>query len=48
MTALPHPPTVLDIPCEGLLFDNDGVLVDSDHGVDQAWSQWARDRDDVA
>ncbi|MEV4997500.1 HAD-IA family hydrolase [Streptomyces niveus] len=43
MTAQPHPPTVLDIPCEGLLFDNDGVLVDSDHGVDQAWSQWARD-----
>ncbi|MFF3373763.1 HAD-IA family hydrolase [Streptomyces sp. NPDC002680] len=45
MTAQPHPPAVLDIPCEGLLFDNDGVLVDSDHGVDQAWSQWARDRD---
>ncbi|AQU70232.1 HAD-IA family hydrolase [Streptomyces niveus] len=44
MTAQPHPPTVLDIPCEGLLFDNDGVLVDSDHGVDQSWSQWARDR----
>ncbi|MFE4777797.1 HAD family hydrolase [Streptomyces sp. NPDC056713] len=46
MTAQqPHPPTALDIPCEVLLFDNDGVLVDSDHGVDQAWSQWARDRD---
>ncbi|MGW7202876.1 HAD-IA family hydrolase [Streptomyces sp. NPDC054837] len=45
MTAQPHPPAVLDIPCQGLLFDNDGVLVDSDHGVDQAWSQWARDRD---
>ncbi|MFD3480526.1 HAD-IA family hydrolase [Streptomyces sp. NPDC058695] len=40
-----HPLTALDIPCQGLLFDNDGVLVDSDHGVDQAWSQWARDRD---
>ncbi|MEO6091327.1 MAG: HAD-IA family hydrolase [Umezawaea sp.] len=45
MTAQTDPSTVLDIPCEGLLFDNDGVLVDSDHGVDQAWSQWARDRD---
>lgn len=45
MTAQLHPATVLDIPCEGLLFDNDGVPVDSDHGVDQAWSQWARDRD---
>jgi mannitol-1-/sugar-/sorbitol-6-phosphatase len=45
MTAQTHPFTVLDIPCEGLLFDNDGVLVDSDHGVDQAWSRWASDRD---
>ncbi|MFD6339630.1 HAD-IA family hydrolase [Streptomyces sp. NPDC060131] len=44
MTAQPHPSAVFSIPCEGLLFDNDGVLVDSDHGVDQAWSQWARDR----
>ncbi|MEV2190284.1 HAD-IA family hydrolase [Streptomyces phaeochromogenes] len=34
----------MNIPCEGLLFDNDGVLVDSDRGVDQAWSQWARAR----
>jgi beta-phosphoglucomutase-like phosphatase (HAD superfamily) len=34
----------VNIPCEGLLFDNDGVLVDSDLGVDQAWSQWARAR----
>ncbi|MFE7073829.1 HAD-IA family hydrolase [Streptomyces sp. NPDC057620] len=34
----------LRIPCEGLLFDNDGVLVDSDLGVDQAWSRWARAR----
>ncbi|MFC8194876.1 HAD-IA family hydrolase [Streptomyces sp. NPDC057298] len=32
----------MNIPCEGLLFDNDGVLVDSDLGVDQAWSEWAR------
>ncbi|MFD6286158.1 HAD-IA family hydrolase [Streptomyces sp. NPDC060205] len=32
------------IPCDGLLFDNDGVLVDSDLGVDQAWSRWARAR----
>ncbi|TLS41769.1 HAD family hydrolase [Streptomyces montanus] len=34
----------MNIPCRGLLFDNDGVLVDSDPGVEQAWSQWARDR----
>jgi len=34
----------MKIPCEGLLFDNDGVLVDSDLGVDQAWSRWARAR----
>ncbi|MFE2053421.1 HAD-IA family hydrolase [Streptomyces sp. NPDC059459] len=44
MTPQPRPPAVLDVPCEGLLFDNDGVLVDSDQGVNQAWSQWARDR----
>jgi len=31
----------MDIACEGLLFDNDGVLVDSDLGVDLAWSTWA-------
>ena len=42
--AQPRPRPALDIPCEGLLFDNDGVLVDSDHGVDLAWSRWARDR----
>ncbi|GAA2664937.1 HAD-IA family hydrolase [Streptomyces vastus] len=34
----------MKIPCQGLLFDNDGVLVDSDAGVDQAWSRWARER----
>ncbi|WP_033319003.1 HAD-IA family hydrolase [Streptomyces yerevanensis] len=34
----------MKIPCQGLLFDNDGVLVDSDEGVDQAWSRWARKR----
>ncbi|WP_328773404.1 HAD-IA family hydrolase [Streptomyces sp. NBC_00286] len=34
----------MKIPCQGLLFDNDGVLVDSDAGVDQAWSLWARER----
>ncbi|MFF3483249.1 HAD-IA family hydrolase [Streptomyces sp. NPDC002701] len=34
----------MKIACEGLLFDNDGVLVDSDLGVDQAWSTWARAR----
>lgn len=44
MTARPRDTTVLTIPCQGLLFDNDGVLVDSDDGVHQAWSQWARDR----
>lgn len=32
------------IPCEGLLFDNDGVLVDSDQGVRTAWGRWARVR----
>ena len=27
--------------CRGLLFDNDGVLVDSDASVELSWSRWA-------
>ena len=27
--------------CDAVLFDNDGVLVDSDAGVHAAWSRWA-------
>jgi len=30
------------IACQGLLFDCDGVLVDSDASVRRAWSRWAR------
>jgi mannitol-1-/sugar-/sorbitol-6-phosphatase len=30
------------IPCRGLLFDSDGVLVDSDASVLRSWSRWAR------
>jgi sugar-phosphatase len=29
------------LPARGLLFDNDGVLVDSEAGVTSAWSRWA-------
>ena len=32
------------IPCSAVLFDNDGVLVDSDAGALDAWAQWARGR----
>jgi mannitol-1-/sugar-/sorbitol-6-phosphatase len=31
------------LPARGLLFDNDGVLVDSEASVVSAWSRWARD-----
>ncbi len=31
----------LTLPAEGLLFDNDGVLVDSDAAVAASWSRWA-------
>jgi sugar-phosphatase len=31
----------MNIACRGLLFDADGVLVDSDASVDSAWSRWA-------
>jgi sugar-phosphatase len=30
------------IPCRGLLFDADGVLVDSDAAVARSWTRWAR------
>jgi sugar-phosphatase len=30
------------LPCRGLLFDADGVLVDSDASVHLSWSRWAR------
>lgn len=32
----------LVLPCRGLLFDSDGVLVDSDASVVLSWSRWAR------
>ena len=31
----------LHLPARGLLFDNDGVLVDSDASVATSWSRWA-------
>lgn len=33
------------VPCDALLFDNDGVLVDSDAGALDAWARWARGRE---
>ncbi|MCS7480282.1 HAD-IA family hydrolase [Umezawaea endophytica] len=33
---------MLVVECDAVLFDNDGVLVDSDAGVYAAWSRWAR------
>ena len=33
------------LPARGLLFDNDGVLVDSDFSVVRSWSRWAVDHD---
>ncbi len=31
------------LPCKGILFDCDGVLVDSDASVLTAWTRWAND-----
>ena len=31
----------MNLPAEVLLFDSDGVLVDSDGSVNDAWSEWA-------
>ncbi len=33
------------LPARGLLFDNDGVLVDSEPSVVRSWSRWALDHD---
>lgn len=30
-----------DIQCSALLFDMDGVLIDSTHAVERVWKQWA-------
>jgi mannitol-1-/sugar-/sorbitol-6-phosphatase len=35
----------LTVPARGLLFDNDGVLVDSDAAVVTSWSRWAVEHD---
>jgi sugar-phosphatase len=35
----------LFLPARGLLFDNDGVLVDSEAGVVRSWSRWAFEHD---
>jgi sugar-phosphatase len=35
----------LFLAARGLLFDNDGVLVDSEAGVVRSWSRWAVDHD---
>lgn len=32
------------IECQAVLFDMDGVLVDSKHAVARVWKQWARER----
>jgi sugar-phosphatase len=39
-TPLP-PRGGLVLAARGLLFDNDGVLVDSEAGVERAWTRWA-------
>lgn len=35
-------PDGLGIPCRGVLFDSDGVLVDSTASGEAAWTEWAR------
>jgi mannitol-1-/sugar-/sorbitol-6-phosphatase len=32
---------MVEISCEGLLFDLDGVLVDSNAAIERVWSKWA-------
>jgi sugar-phosphatase len=35
---------VIEVQCEALLFDLDGVLIDSTPAVERVWSKWARAR----
>jgi len=34
----------VEVVCQGVLFDMDGVLVDSTRAVARVWAQWARER----
>jgi len=43
MTSAPDPSSARDLPADAVLFDCDGVLVDSDASVVAAWSRWSRD-----
>lgn len=36
-------PTALDLACDGVLFDCDGVLVDSTASGEEGWRQWSRE-----
>jgi sugar-phosphatase len=33
------------IPCQGVLFDNDGILIASIESAERSWTKWARMRD---
>jgi sugar-phosphatase len=37
------PTSYIDVRCEGVLFDSDGVLLDSTGSAERAWSRWARE-----
>lgn len=43
MTHIPRSSAYLDLACRGVLFDCDGVLVDSTDDGERAWRQWARE-----
>ena len=47
--AMPDAGPVI-VPARGLLFDADGVLVDSDESIERSWVRWAHrwDHDPVA
>lgn len=50
MRPEPPPPGAVDFTAAALLFDSDGVLVDSHQAVEAAWTRWAElfDLDPVA
>jgi mannitol-1-/sugar-/sorbitol-6-phosphatase len=39
------PPSPITLPCQGLLFDMDGILISSLASVERSWTKWANMRD---
>jgi sugar-phosphatase len=43
--GIPEPTPSIFIPCQGVLFDNDGILISSIEAAERSWTKWALMRD---